>query len=444
MHMKNKILKRLKIFAAAAMVAVVTPTCLLLTGCKNGQTPYIGENGNWFIGSTDTGVKAGGQDGTNGTNGLNGKDAEQIDTYEMYQNAVEHENYQGTYLDFIKEHFSVTNDITAAVANSRALSVVEVKAYNNTSSVGTGSGVIYQIDDDGNALILTNYHVVVGNGTVVKSKFDIRLYGQQKDTYIHAEFVGGSSTYDIAVLKVTESSLLKEFGATAVTLNTSAPSLGETCIAIGNPNTFGIAVNKGAVSVESEYVYMTVAGERLLRRLIRHDAYIAGGSSGGGLFDINGDLIGMTCGGQDGTDVHYAIPSSIIYSVVNSLLRNVENDGIKPTTANLGIATTFVSQPHYNKSTGLVEINDTITISAIDEGLIKTANTLAVGDKLVSITINPDTAQEQTITLSREYQLNEVLLTIPANTTIMLNCLRNTTPVSATVTVLANNIMAVK
>ena len=41
---------------------------------KDGQTPRIGTNGNWWIGSTDTGVKAAGQDGKNGSNGADGKD----------------------------------------------------------------------------------------------------------------------------------------------------------------------------------------------------------------------------------------------------------------------------------------------------------------------------------------------------------------------------------
>ncbi len=41
---------------------------------KNGMTPYIGENGNWYIGDTDTGVAAAGKDGKNGTDGTDGKD----------------------------------------------------------------------------------------------------------------------------------------------------------------------------------------------------------------------------------------------------------------------------------------------------------------------------------------------------------------------------------
>ncbi|MBO7293557.1 MAG: hypothetical protein J6V07_06460, partial [Clostridia bacterium] len=44
----------------------------------NGLTPFIGENGNWWIGTTDTGVAAAGQNGTNGTNGTNGASAYEI------------------------------------------------------------------------------------------------------------------------------------------------------------------------------------------------------------------------------------------------------------------------------------------------------------------------------------------------------------------------------
>ena len=138
--MKHKIFKFLKLFVA---VCLIIPCCFGLSACKN-NTPYIGENGNWFIGSTDTGIKAAGQDGQDGKDG---KDAEPVDTYEIWQNAVRYENYQGTYLEFIKEYFSVTTDITSAIANACTMSVVEVIAYNTTSNKNTGSGVIYQIDD---------------------------------------------------------------------------------------------------------------------------------------------------------------------------------------------------------------------------------------------------------------------------------------------------------
>jgi S1-C subfamily serine protease len=347
----------------------------------------------------------------------------------------------------------VTTDITAAVANACVMSVVEVMAYNTTSEVASGSGVIYQIDQDGNALILTNYHVIVGNGVVPRKHFSLRIYGQQEDTYISAEYVGGSSTYDVAVLKVTESAILKNANAKAVTINTSSPTLGETCIAIGNPDTFGVAVNKGVVSKDSEYVNMTIAQEKLPRRLIRHDAYISGGSSGGGLFDINGHLIGLTCGGKDGTDIHYAIPSSIVDVVVKDILENIDNEeGIKPTTAVLGIEIDWVPQPYFNPESGKVEIIDTVTIKQIDDGIIARNGVLAVDDQIVSIVLNPSSANEKTITLSREFELKELLITISANTTLTINAKRavetdGTTTIqniAATITITSNDIEIVK
>ncbi|MBQ4557818.1 MAG: leucine-rich repeat domain-containing protein [Clostridia bacterium] len=48
------------------------------TSGEDGLTPYIGENGNWWIGTTDTGVKAEGAAGTNGTNGINGVDGREV------------------------------------------------------------------------------------------------------------------------------------------------------------------------------------------------------------------------------------------------------------------------------------------------------------------------------------------------------------------------------
>lgn len=443
--MKHKIFKFLKLFVA---VCLIIPCCFGLSACKN-NTPYIGENGNWFIGSTDTGIKAAGQDGQDGKDG---KDAEPVDTYEIWQNAVRYENYQGTYLEFIKEYFSVTTDITSAIANACTMSVVEVIAYNTTSNKNTGSGVIYQIDEDGNALVLTNYHVVVGSGVVPKANYGLRIYGQEEDTYISAEFVGGSSTYDVAILKVTESAILKNANATAVTLNTEAPTLGETCIAIGNPKTYGIAVNKGVISKDSEYVYMTVASENLSRRLIRHDAFISSGSSGGGLFDVNGHLIGLTCGGTDGTDMHYAVPASIVEAVVESTLRNVKTGGIKPTTADLGMTVDGTSQSYFNPSTGKIEIIDNITIKELSSGLILSNGVLAVGDQIVSVTINPSTQSEKTIVLTREFQLKELLLTIPAFTNLKFDAIRTTVDgdqtttqnISTTVTVTLDNIVVVK
>ncbi len=46
---------------------------------KDGKTPFIGENGNWWIGETDTGIKAAGNDGKDGINGIDGTDGKEIE-----------------------------------------------------------------------------------------------------------------------------------------------------------------------------------------------------------------------------------------------------------------------------------------------------------------------------------------------------------------------------
>ena len=53
---------------------------------RDGQTPHVGSNGNWFIGATDTGVKATGRDGRDGRDGLDGKDG--LSAYELWRQLV--------------------------------------------------------------------------------------------------------------------------------------------------------------------------------------------------------------------------------------------------------------------------------------------------------------------------------------------------------------------
>lgn len=63
----------------------------------DGQTPHIGENGNWFIGETDTGVKAAGQDGAAGADGKDGQDGQdgQPGT-KLYRHSIVAENIGST------------------------------------------------------------------------------------------------------------------------------------------------------------------------------------------------------------------------------------------------------------------------------------------------------------------------------------------------------------
>ena len=69
--------KIISIFLALAMIMSIV---MLFSSCgEDGKTPYIGENGNWWIGDKDTGVKARGDDGKDGSDGSDGADGQVLD-----------------------------------------------------------------------------------------------------------------------------------------------------------------------------------------------------------------------------------------------------------------------------------------------------------------------------------------------------------------------------
>ena len=94
--------------------------------------------------------------------------------------------------------------------NRTLLSTVIIVSYFGPSQ-SLGSGVIYDIDKEtGDAYIITNYHVVHNRQYGVCDSAKLYLYGMQYASYaINATFVGGSSEYEIAVLKVEGSEVLK-------------------------------------------------------------------------------------------------------------------------------------------------------------------------------------------------------------------------------------------
>ena len=112
---------------------------------------------------------------------------------------------------------------------------------------------------------------------------------------ISAEYIGGSLTYDIAVLKITDSEIYSESIAKKAELADRTVFAGETAIAIGNPEADGISSTVGVVSVDSEYLTMTGADDvtEVTFRVMRIDTAVNSGNSGGGLFNDQGELIGI-------------------------------------------------------------------------------------------------------------------------------------------------------
>ena len=171
---------------------------------------------------------------------------------------------------------------------------------------GAGSGVI--ISQDG--YILTCAHVVSG-ATSVK----VQLNGS--DASYDATVVGQDSTSDIAVLKIDATGLTP-----AVIGDSDALAVGEVAVAVGNPlGTLSNTVTDGIVSALNRQV--TVQDNDMT--LIQTDASISPGNSGGGLFNGNGELIGIVnakSSYSEAEGIGFAIPINTAMEIGQQLIES--------------------------------------------------------------------------------------------------------------------------
>ena len=171
---------------------------------------------------------------------------------------------------------------------------------------GAGSGII--ISQDG--YILTCAHVVSG-ATSVK----VQLNGS--DESYDATVVGADSTSDIAVLKIEATGLTP-----AVIGDSDKLAVGETTVAVGNPlGTLSNTVTQGIVSALNRQV--TVEDNDMT--LIQTDTSISPGNSGGGLFNANGELIGVVnakSSYSEAEGIGFAIPINTAMDIAQQLIEN--------------------------------------------------------------------------------------------------------------------------
>lgn len=187
---------------------------------------------------------------------------------------------------------------------------------------GSGSGVIWTAD----GYIVTCNHVIDGYTL-------IRVTLADGTTYF-ADIVGTDAKTDLAVLKIAASEL------PAVTVRGTDLVLAETVIAIGNPlGVLSNTVSSGILSCLTREI--TIEGQTM--SLIQIDAAVNHGNSGGGLFDVNGSLIGIVNAKSTGESVEgigFAIPISTVMDVCNQLIEKGYVEG-RP---QLGISVVTVTQ----------------------------------------------------------------------------------------------------
>lgn len=335
-----------------------------------------------------------------------------------------------------------STDVSYAAA-SGLRSIVSIYASKSGSSVSGGSGVIYRIDEEtGSALVITNYHVVSASNSICDT-IELYLFGMEYSDYtIPATYVGGSANYDLAVLYVQDSSVLKNAiangsVAAATIANSETVAAGQSVIAIGNPNSDGISVTTGVVSVDSEYITMTATNStsQVEFRVIRIDAAVNFGNSGGGLFNTKGELIGIVNAKISSSDVEnigYAIPSNVARAISDNIIDYCfGKTGKTVMRAMLGIEIKTLSvSTVYNDETGMLQIVQEIGVHSVSAGGLG-ESILKVDDVIKSISIN-----EKKTVITRQHQVIDTMLDARVGDTVSFEIVRGgvTMTVSTTVT----------
>lgn len=251
---------------------------------------------------------------------------------------------------------------------------------------GAGSGVILTTD----GYIVTNYHVVEGAQQITVTLHD--------DSTYTATVVGSDQQSDIALLKIDATGLTP-----AVLGDSDSVQVGEVVIAVGNPmGTLGGTVTDGIVSALNRDI--SVEGNEMT--LMQTSAAISPGNSGGGLFNTNGELIGIVnakYSDEDAEGLGFAIPVNTMKTVVQDLLENGYVTG-RPA---LGITVITVSDVQTAMQYGVSSLG--VYVNSVDEGSGAEAAGMKAGDRIVSIGTQLVESTDDVTNALKSYNVGDVV-----------------------------------
>lgn len=266
-----------------------------------------------------------------------------------------------------------------AVYEKISPSVVGIKVASGNTSFGgrivtttsyAGSGVV--ISEDG--YVLTNYHVVEGATGV---------YVVSGDKTFEAEYVAGDASSDVAVLRVIGAGL-----PAAALGDSDALSVGDWALVVGNPlgeqlaNTLTVGVISGLGRD------LSTAGATVgTTNLIQTNAAINSGNSGGGLFNVKGELVGITSmklsnNGYSG----YASIEGIGFSIPINSIKTIVNDLIvygRVQYPRIGISMEEISTPSMTPTSDLLPCS--VWITEVESGSPAEVAGIRVDDLIVEV-----------------------------------------------------------
>lgn len=448
----------MKKFLVAILTLIVSAT-MLLSGCfATYVVDVVQTEGGYVLIYSD-----GTQKVVEDSSGANLSITDMLDA--INKERVENGESELTLDEFLKDYLSYTSDrleqqasLQASINKSLRSGVSLVVGFRSGREMSyiNGSGVIYDLDkENGNAYIVTNAHMVYNaSGANDGYSDDIYafLYGQDVsgtnwgfDSYgnwvdteyqMKAKIVGVCKNYDLAVIKVENSDVLKKNDAVAATFSDEEEVyVGETVYAVGNADGEALGATVGVISKDSVEVYLDLEGNEnpssyITLRALRTDAAINGGNSGGALFNTNGEIVGMVNSKNDASDIDnmgYAIPASLAKRVVKSMIDNysgTENHYVYKTLLNIYLETTATTVS-YNADKCVTEIKESVSVKEFASATSKWIGKLQAGDLFKAIRILDTNNQiVDSVEVNRMYSVSEILHSVRAGYTVEIDVYR--------------------
>lgn len=300
----------------------------------------------------------------------------------------------------------VVNAGTVSTVAATALpSVVEITTeavvnnsfYGQYVTEGAGSGVI--ISKDG--YIVTNNHVVAGS-----SNIKVRLSNGDEH---NAKLIGTDPQTDIAVIKIDVENL-----STAIYGDSSKLIIGELTVAIGNPlGELGGTVTDGIISALDREII--VEGEHMV--LLQTNAAVSPGNSGGGLFNANGELIGIVNAKSSGDSIEglgFAIPINTAKPIIQDLIEKGHVTGRPSIGITIIEITSDYERFYYGVSDYGVYIQKALNeeLKSGDRIIALDGNSVSSSADIKSVLNGHKVGDDITLTVSRKGKIVDVKLTL--------------------------------
>jgi len=248
---------------------------------------------------------------------------------------------------------------------------------------GTGSGVVVA-----KGYVLTNYHVIE-DATALEVTSGEQVYP--------AQLMGTDEGLDLAVLYVDGMELEPVVLGDSDVLN-----IGDWAICIGNPLGFSGTTTVGVISALNREVSGNATdayGKRTTNTMIQTDAAINSGNSGGGMFNVAGELIGVPSMKYSNTSysgatiegIGMAIPINVAKPLINAVLEGKGNVQSSPSSASItsgakpriGVSVSNMNPNHYAVANGLLPTG--AYIENVEAGSPAEKAGIQIGDIVVEI-----------------------------------------------------------